>query len=650
MNTPRTLALFAFAALAGSTAVQAQVLVNGNFETGTLGGWTTGGTNAAAAIRASNIATLPAGTVVPQPPGEPATNWFAIVSSGPGNRNGAAQLYDGNTTSDYDLATLSQTFVLPAAPGVVSFDWNYPSSEQDQGDNFDDLFDLQANGTRIWSGSSCKANSSSYSNFPNAPCTGLTQRDWTVSGPAAVTGTVLRFGMGAWQHVCVPLPSALAAGSNVTLRYAVLDQNDNGFDSALLLDNVRVGSACDATITDAVRQLTNTGGQDVTLKNGTIIVRPVTNSKPSVDDTGTNAAFISEANLTGDNPNLLTQVYLWNGSAFARATSLIVDATGSVDSVALSGATDATFKGRYVAISARLSSSASAQIYRYDRSTGTLSSVTATSNCDSGGQYALDNVNPSISTDGSRIAWESECAALTGVANGIKRVVYATISGSTWTVSAPISGGGTCVARNPRLNRSGNGRYIAFDSTCNPLGGSNNSAGNNVVFRYDTTGSGTGAFKQVSGGSSTTIATSPSMDSSGQYIFHLRFDTGTGHSEIWRYDITNSVNAQLTTTATSNLFLDVYASGNTTSARLAYERLDINTNFAEVGYATISGTTATLTPVGQGFASLFGSPQLITGARIGLDAAVPVVTFYSDFDFLDTNADTNPELFQARGQ
>jgi hypothetical protein len=28
---------------------------------------------------------------------------------------------------------------------------------------------------------------------------------------------------------------------------------------------------------------------------------------------------------------------------------------------------------------------------------------------------------------------------------------------------------------------------------------------------------------------------------------------------------------------------------------------------------------------------------------------VPVVTFYSDFDFLDTNADNNPELFQARG-
>ncbi|MEO5558735.1 MAG: hypothetical protein ABIO49_03180, partial [Dokdonella sp.] len=341
-------------ALAFCGAAHAQVLVNGDFETGSVSSWTTGGSGAGAAIRASNIATLPAGTIVPQPPGEPATNYFAILSTGPGNRGGAAQLYDGNTTSDYDFATLSQTFTLPSAPGVVSFDWNYPTSEQDQADNFDDLFDLQANGTRIWSGSACKANGSSYSNFPNAPCSGLTQRDWTVSGPAAVTGTVLRFGIGAWQHVCVPLPATLTAGSALTLRYAVLDQNDNGFDSALLLDNIRVGSACDATLTDALRQLTNTSGQSVTLKNGTITLRPVTNTKPSVDDTGTNVAFISNANLAADNPNLLAQVYTWNGAAFARATSLIVDATGKIDSVALSGAANAGFNGRYIAIAAQL--------------------------------------------------------------------------------------------------------------------------------------------------------------------------------------------------------------------------------------------------------------------------------------------------------
>ncbi|MEO6688689.1 MAG: hypothetical protein ABIS07_13565 [Dokdonella sp.] len=636
------------AALAFGGNLHAQTVTNGDFESGSLSGWTTGGTNAAAVIRASNIATLPVGTVVPQPPGEPVGNYFAILSTGPDNRGGAAQLYDGNTTSDYDLATMSQTFTLPTAPAVISFDWNYPTSEQDQGDNFDDLFDLQANGTRIWSGSSCKANGSSFSNFPNVPCSGLGQSNWTVSGPAAVTGTVLRFGMGAWQHVCVPLPATLTSGSAVTLRYAVLDQNDNGFDSALLLDNIRVGSACDATLTNVLRQLTNTSGQSVTLKNGTIVLRPIDNTKPAVDDTGKVTAFISDANLTADNPNLLAQVFVWNGASFARASALVVDATGSIDSVATSGTVGAV-DGRYVAIAARLTSAGSAQIYRYDRSTNALSTVTATSNCDSGGQYSLDNVNPSISTDGTRIAWESECAALTGAANGVKRVVYATLAGAVWTVKAPIVQTGTCTANNPRLNRSGNGQFLAFDSICNPTG--TNAAANHLVFRHDTTLTGTTAFKQAPG-AATILAASPSLDSSGRYLFYLRFDTATGHSEIWRYDTNGTgTNAQLTTTATTNIFLDVYAVGATTAARLAYERVDIGTNLSEVGYTTITGTTATLTPVGQGFPAVGGgSPQLITGARIGLDGTTPVVTFYSDFDFLDTNVDNNTELFQARGQ
>ena len=636
-------------ALACCAAAHAQVIVNGDFETGNLGTWSTGGTGAGAVIRASNIATLPVGTVVPQPPGEPVGNYFAILSTGPDNRGGAAQLYDGNTTSDYDLATLSQTFTLPSAPGVVSFDWNYPSSEEDQGDNFDDLFDLQANGTRIWSGSACKANGSNYSNFPSTRCTGLAQRNWTVSGPAAVTGTVLRFGMGAWQHVCVPLPSTLTAGSAVTLRYGVLDQNDNGFDSALLLDNVRVGSACDATLTDALRQLTNTSGQSVTLKNGTITLRPVTNTKPSVDDSGTNVAFISSANLTGDNPNLLAQVYLWNGAAFTRAASLIVDATGIIDSVALSGALDSTYKGRYVAIAAQLTASASTQMYRYDRSTGALSIVTTTSSC--AGNGALDNVNPSISTDGTRIAWESVCAALTGAANGVKRVVYATWNGTVWTFKAPIPGTAACTANNPRMNRSGAGRYLVFDTTCNATG---NAIGNRVVFRVDTNSA---TFVQELPGSGTTLAATPSLDSTGNYTLYINFNATTGHSEVWRYDAPNNRTRQVTSTNADNIFLDVHAAADVTgmAGHFAYERQDMSTGLSEVGYGTIGGTstapTATLTPVGQGFPDIFGGPpQLITGARIGLDGAVPVVTFYSDFDFLDTNADNNPEIFQARGQ
>lgn len=96
---------------------RAQVLINGDFESGSLAGWTVGGTGAAAAVRASHFT---GGT-----PAVPDGTWFGLLSTGPDNRGGAAQLYDGNTTNDYDFVSLSQTVVVPFAPAVVAFDWNF---------------------------------------------------------------------------------------------------------------------------------------------------------------------------------------------------------------------------------------------------------------------------------------------------------------------------------------------------------------------------------------------------------------------------------------------------------------------------------------------------------------------------------------------
>ena len=118
----------------GAGPATAQV-VNGTFETGTLAGWTVGGINAAAAVRTSHFS---GGT----PPTVEGT-WFALLSTGPEDRGGGAQRYDANTTNDFDFVSLTQTVTVPFAPAVVSFDWNYPSSEQDQGNEFDDLFDLR---------------------------------------------------------------------------------------------------------------------------------------------------------------------------------------------------------------------------------------------------------------------------------------------------------------------------------------------------------------------------------------------------------------------------------------------------------------------------------------------------------------------------
>lgn len=130
-------------------------VANGNFETGTLAGWSVGGTGNAAAVRTSHFN---GGT----PPTVEGT-WFALLSTGPDDQDGGAQRYDSNSTNDYDFVSLTQTVTLPFAPAVLSFEWNFPSSEQDQGNEFDDLFDLRVatNGgalDQVWSGSSCKNN------------------------------------------------------------------------------------------------------------------------------------------------------------------------------------------------------------------------------------------------------------------------------------------------------------------------------------------------------------------------------------------------------------------------------------------------------------------------------------------------------------
>jgi len=625
---------------------RAQVLINGDFESGSLAGWTVGGTGAAAAVRASHFT---GGT-----PAVPDGTWFGLLSTGPDNRGGAAQLYDGNTTNDYDFVSLSQTVVVPFAPAVVAFDWNFPSSEQDQGDTYDDLFDLRMarNGgalTQIYSGSSCKNNGSNYSNFPSAPCTGLGQTNWTLNAtsPASVRNTTLRFGVGAWRHACVPL-TGVVAGDSVTLRFAALDQRDANYDSALLLDGVQIRQSCDTTTSETLRQLTATSGAAVELKNGTVEYRPVSNGPLAADATGLVLAFVSSANLTGDNPNAIEQVFAWNGSAYTRATGLTVASGGDVQGVAMSS------DGRYVAIAARPGPPATSpwHIYRWDRTAATVTTVTAAYTAP-----GCKNENPSISDNGARIAWESECSAITG-SGSARKIVYSTFASGSWGTPTLPSGSasGSCIARNPRWQRDGaSGRYLALESSCNLA--SNNADGNVEIFRYDTNGSDT--WRQVTttavtrtcsggSGSETILNFRPTLDSSGRYLLFVSNAQLVGSSnalcdsyQVFSYDANGSGTlTQLTTAAiTAPRYLDVSLNANGND--YAYERLNTSTGFSEIGRRQRT-TAATDVQVFQG---VLGA----TNVLIGLDGTTPVLDFLAADDPLGSNADFNFEVFYARG-
>jgi WD40-like Beta Propeller Repeat len=636
----RILLPLATIALLASPWLHAQVVTNGGFETGTLAGWTIGGQSRVAVVTSANFN--------PGPVAAPGGTRFVAISTGAGQISNTTYNVDGNGTNEFDLSSMQQTvtFNSTASPAMLVFDWNFPTSEQDQPTQFDDVFDVQttigATTTRLFSASSCKNDGSSFSPFPNATCFGSTVLNWTIINAAPITNTSLRYGVGTWQHACVPIPGTIIGSNTVTIAIRAADQGDNQFDSALLLDNIDIQPNCNSAST-TLQQITTSTGSVVEVKGGGIFDRIADNGPPlSADNTGTAFAFRSTANYTGDNPNALDQVFIRDNGGYTRATGLSMLAGGTVQGVSLSGPLSGTLHGRYVAIAATLGTSASQQIYRWDRSTSTLTTVTSTTGC--------TNQNPSISSDGLRIAWETTCNAYTGQGT-TRKVVYSNFA-TTWSAPVNFMSAGTpaatCTASEPHLSRGDTGDFITLVSNCNltaatPLA--------SEVFRYSITGT---AWRRITTSpSASTINTSPSIDAAtltnaGRYIYFVSDGNyfnivGDTALEIYRYDITTSTLKQLTNSPFNSIYISVHQAADGAGALFSYEHLDIVTGQAEVGTGNFNGTSVTLKLGARMNGSL--------AADVGVDAtSVPLVLFLSGDDLMapSQNIDRNYEVYSAR--
>lgn len=644
--------------LLAASAVQAQVPTNGSFETGDLTGWTTGGYNRAGAIRASHI-TPTTSLVIPD------GTWAAAVSTGPGERatgtTGGVDFDGLGGVNDYDLSYLQSVFTLPANAAYVAFDWGFASGEQNEPDQYDDLMDVTVNGTRIMTRSSCKLNGSSYSPFPNANCQSATVVDHTVNNNATANlRTInLRFGSPNFQRICLPLPAGLVAGSSVTLRFNVADQNDHQVDSTLFIDNVQVKSSCNEI--GSVVQLTTTTGRNVEVKGGGFLFRRADARSLSTDATGRTVAFVTSANH-GSNANLLDQIYVWNGTTFTRAawTGQQMASGGQIQGLALSPLADGSLLGRYIVFSAKLTETDNYEIYYYDRnSTGALTVVTATSGC--------DNTDPSIDGDGGIIAWVSNCNALTA-AGTARRVIARNMTGTPANTVIPantLCTGTTPVreARGVRLTKNANGRYLVFESNCNPTGGNAETTPNYEIFRYDRNGAATAAASYLQITTTTTNANAsqitqnslPVLDGSsdGRYTYFISngnlTPSGTIFNsdysfEIFRYDA-NAAAASRTVQRTNSSDSDYIGvdTGIDGSTDYAFERFERNTFNFSVGRRRVPTT-------GNDSENLLASGSMVAFPRIGLDGVVPVVNFLSAENFLGTNADGNVEVWQGRVQ
>lgn len=633
----RTLLLPLLPLLLGLTApVLAQIPLNGGFETGALTNWTPGGDTRAGAVRASYVT----GTLL-----IPEGTWAGAISTGPGARASGPLDFDGfGGNNDYDQSWLESTSAVTFSPAYVAFDWAFASSEQNELDQYDDVMDVKIDGTRIFSRSSCKLNGSSYSPFPNANCQNAAQVNNTINNPAALNGVNLRFGPPTFQRACLQIPAAALADNSVTLRFSVADANDRNIDSTLFIDDVQIKTSCNEV--GSIVQRTSTSGRQVELKGGTFHQRDADARLIANDATGETVAFVTNADL-GGNPNLLDQIYTWNGTAFTRASGINVTSGGGISGLAMSHQDG----GRYLAIAARLTDTATTQIYRYDRNTNTLTALTST-------PAGCENGSPTIDGDGGVIAFESTCTTLTGSGTAKKIVVW-----NGTSLSSSLFGTANCTMAEPALTKNSNGRYLAFKSTCVHNG--SNTDGNFEIYRFDRGSNGTnsgttaGNFTRITAtdtngsGGPATINTSPAMDgsSNGTYVYFISTGNLTPSAalfnadfspEIFRHQVGGSPVLTQRTNSSDSAYVSVDPDTDG-SLNYAYERISyLNAQFS-VGFRRVSGTTDVETNLATGLTT--------KTARFGRsNTVIPIVNFISSENFLGTNADRNAEIWQGRVQ
>lgn len=628
----------------------AQVITNSSFEGDSLAGWTVGGTGRVGTIQNTHVTN---GGV---PGGVPDGTWYAVLSSGAGAVGGPTAQIDGNTTLEYDIATLQITVTIPFWPAVLEFDWTFPSSEQDQPGQYDDLFDVMiyqgappADPTinnRVFARSAPRNVPQDFSNFTNAHFRGTAPFQQTINRPGSpVHNTSLSWGVAEFRRACVgiDLPEFPGPPYTRTIRFRVADQADQQFDSALFLDRVQVLPSCDPATQMAISQRTNTVGSDLQIKDGGLVHRPVLTRRLAIDPTGRVMAVASNANLDGTNPSFVEQVFIQvDEGGWQRVSGLPINEGGEVQSLAFSATSDAT-PGRYLAIAARVSENDNFEIYRWDRQgAGSLTTVTNTSGC--------ENVNPSISNAGGVIAFESTCNAITG-AGSVRKL-------NIWSGGAANSGnaflpGGACVGRAPALssNSGQDGQYLAFESNCNPTGG--NTDGNFEIFRYRNSGGAGTRYAQITNTSGAVVNALPQMDraSNGANVYFLSNVNDTARGlHVFRYACSNAnctggTRTQWTdgpATVTYFGFRKLHrpvATDNAVIDDFVFERLVSGT--FEVGHRI--GPTGVETSITL--------PQPLLGLAGGLDGTSPVIGFLSRLDILPgQNADTNSEAFTARVQ
>lgn len=579
-------------------------LPDGGFEEGSLGGcWVVGGGGAVEALQATNFSPQIA------PPGG---SWMALLSSGGAPVGGLTGDLDGNGVVDNDGSTLTASFVVSDAPTQLCFDWSFLTSEEDEADQYDDFFSVKLNGTVVLSGSVAKAGASSP--YPDVgPYDGIS---YAVSSTGGTNGSVFDDGRTGFTTFCTPI----ATNGAYTLELLVADQVDNQVDTGLLIDNVQVpGSCVDLTIT----QVTDSGASTVEAKGGALVASQASNGSVAISADSSVMAWVSNANLTGDNPSLQSQVFAYSSGSLERITALSgadvgrpsLDASGRWLAFATTGDPTPGSPGN---------ADASFEIIRWDRQTSTALQITGTTSC--------TNSQPFMGGGGGEpIAFATDCTDLAPGfnADGSSEVVVWSSGGlSTFETTG-------CSNLQPSLSDDAQGRYLTFLSTCD-LASPANADGSMEVFQIDRVG---GGVIQATSSSAAAgeLNDSLSVSGDGSRAVFVSNASYTGNNpdqslEVFLADRASASITQLTDADPLTAFLTarIDASGRF----VVVERLDLLLNESQIRLIDLNDSSS------RTIAS--GDPILPVVALVDSEAAV---AFQAATDYTGGNADGNSEIW-----
>lgn len=572
--------------------VAGRAQANGGFEDGTLNDWL---------APDGGVEVLQADDFVPSIP-VPEGSYFALVSTGPDDQSRPSGEIDGNGISEFDITTLRRSFTVGAG-ATVSFRWAFLTSEQFEAATFDDVLSVTIDGVAVLERSVNKPGGDSP--FPDSP--GYDGQPYSVSSSGATDGSAFDNGTSGFSTFLLTMPDA----GTYTLEIRVADQGDAGFDTGVLIDDFVVGPPG-----SGISQITDTASQAfVEAKGGGLVGRFVQNNDVATAPDGTVQVFASSANLSGDNPGGEIQVFAWDGAAFTRLTAMT---SGS----ASPGAASASSRWvTYAATDDPLGTNGdlNQEVFRYDLVNRQWRQITDTTSCTS--------QQPTVSDDGARIAFLTECADAGAGFNPDGNLEVA-----VWDEVLGFSGVETsgCSSGEPEL--ADDGSLVVYTSTCDPTGG--NGDGNSEVFAWNPFG---GSPAQLTATGAAVVNHSPSVSADGGEIAFVSDGDFAGDNADGSYEV-------------------FVFNGS------AYEQ-------ATDGSATVAQFVARIDPTGQfvggmavdllgGDSELFyvarpgGTPVSVISGEVGFpDIAFadgqPLLVFEASEDLVGDNADGNTEIFRS---